>query len=478
MTIIRFIINIFNGLFKAVNIFYLQLPLYIIIGLFKTRKFRKASKQHKYAILVAARNEEMVIANLINSIKAQDYPSELIKIFVVADNCSDNTALVARENGAVCYERQDSLHCTKGYALQFLVEQIKRDYKIESFDGYFVFDADNLLKEDYISRMNESFDEGEKIVTSYRNSKNFDDNWISASYAIHWLRTARTEHRARSYFHLASRIQGTGFLFASEVIEKGWNYVRLTEDRSFCADAVVKGYKISYNHQAIFYDEQPNNIKIAMRQRIRWAKGNLQSFGESAGSLFLNIFHNKNKQDIKEQGSFKRLLKGLHQRFMSFDMLTVTFPYPLISVIKKTVVTALGAVLILNGESVPGLKDISALFLKLAQASGSNLTGFSAWLIVFFAIMLIHLFVTWFCSMCLAILIFITERKRIYSIKWYRKIWYCITFPFFDIIGEIAVCIALISKVEWKPIPHKSQIKIEELSNKIQNKKEPAISDK
>ena len=137
------------------------------------------------------------------------------------------------------YERKDPYRRTKGFALQYLVERIREDYGIDAFEGYFLFDADNLLKKDYITRMNESFDAGEKIITSYRNTKNFGDNWISASYGVHWLRTVRHEHRARSLFRLATRIQGTGFLFSWEIIKDGWNYTSLTEDRAFCADAVA-----------------------------------------------------------------------------------------------------------------------------------------------------------------------------------------------------------------------------------------------
>lgn len=462
MIILKWIIIIVDLFFKAVNIFYFQLPFYVILGIFKTRKFKKAKKQHKYAIMVAARNEETVIGNLIESIRAQDYPSHLIEIFVVADNCTDNTASMARKYGAVCYERQDSERCTKGYALQFLVEQIKNDYGIESFEGYFVLDADNLLKKDYISRMNDSFDAGEKIVTSYRNSKNFDDNWLSASYAIHWLRTARTEHRARSIFHLASRIQGTGFLFANEIIKNGWNYVRLTEDRSFCADCVANGYRISYNHEAVFYDEQPTDIKIAMRQRIRWAKGNLQSFGESGGKLFSNIFRIKPKSP--EKASKKQITQDLHYRFMSFDMFTVTFPYPLISSLKKLVVNALGSLLLINGQSLFALKYLSPLTKNFFNSFISKGFGlFTTWFMLFVAVMIIDLIITWFCSMCLAVFIFITERKRIKPIKWYRKLWFCITFPIFDIIGEITMFIALFTKPQWKPIPHNSQVKIDDI---------------
>ena len=267
-----------GALLGAMSCYY---TVYAIVGLFATRRFAPARRQHRYAIVIAARNEEAVIGRLLESIRLQDYPSELLTVFVVADNCTDGTAQAARSGGAVCYERCDPDHRTKGYALEYLFSCIARDYGTDAFEGYFVFDADNLLNRDYVSRMNEAFDAGERIVTSCRASKNFGDNWISASYALHWLRTVRMEHRARSVFGLATRIQGTGFLFASELVKNGWHYTSLTEDRAFTADAVAAGYPISYCDAAVFYDEQPVSLRIALRQRIRWAKGHLQAAVEA-----------------------------------------------------------------------------------------------------------------------------------------------------------------------------------------------------
>ena len=313
---------------------YAYYAVYVIVGLFFKRTFPKAKNHHKYAILIAARNEETVLANLIESIRQQDYPQDLIDIFVVADNCTDRTAQIARSRGAHCYERTDPDRRTKGYALQYLVEQIREDYGLEAFDGYFVFDADNLLKKDYVRHMNDSFDAGEKIITSYRNTKNFSANWIAASYGLHWLRTTRVEHRARSKFRLAARIQGTGFLFSNEIIAKdGWRYTSLTEDRAFCADAVVQGYRISYNHEAQFYDEQPVDLRIAMRQRIRWSKGHLQAVADSGGKLLLHIFRKNTTVEYEDEidaGRAKRLLYGIRKRFMCFDMLTTILPRNLI----------------------------------------------------------------------------------------------------------------------------------------------------
>lgn len=428
MKTIDLIITILTVSTSVISYLYVYKNIYYVVGIFATRKFPPAANRHKYAVLVAARNEAPVIGNLLESIRMQDYPSELVTVFVVADNCTDDTARLAREGGAVCYERNDPEHRTKGFALQFLIEQIRRDYGVDAFEGYFLFDADNLLKSDYISRMNDSFDAGEKIITSYRNTKNIDDNWIAASYAIHWLRTIRSEHRARSLFRLATRIQGTGFLFAWEIIADGWNYTSLTEDRALSADAVVNGYRISYNNAAEFYDEQPVSLKIALRQRIRWAKGHLQAFTESGGKLFKNIF------------TARKI--GLSGRFMSFDMLNVIFPRSLMTMGRKFIVFILeiALLIIVHDKFDAYVTLVLSLLIAFAQTFGAAVLS--------------------------AAYVLIIEHKRIKKIKWYKAVWFCIMFPFFDIIGKISTWIALFSKVEWKPIPHNSSININDLNKR------------
>ena len=120
-----------NKIYKIIgvilSIMVFHKAFYFVIGMFFTRKFKPAKKKHKYGILIAARNEKAVIGNLIDSINKQDYPKELYTIFVVADNCTDNTAEIARSKGAICYERFHAAHRTKGYALEFLLDRIEED---------------------------------------------------------------------------------------------------------------------------------------------------------------------------------------------------------------------------------------------------------------------------------------------------------------------------------------------------------------
>ncbi len=471
--VLSVIIDVINSIWSVISYCYKFKIVYKITGIFFTRRFKRTVNQHKYAILVAARNEEAVIGNLVDSIRKQDYPDKLVDIFVVADNCTDKTAEKARQLGAVCYERFDPDHRTKGYALQYLVECIRKDYGIDSYEAYFLFDADNLLKKDYITRMNESFDAGQKIVTSYRNTKNFGDNWISASYGLHWLRTVRNEHRARSLFHLATRIQGTGFLFSWEIIKDGWNYVSLTEDRAFCADAVAQGYQISYNHEAVFYDEQPVDIKIAMRQRIRWAKGHLQALVETGPKLLGHIFYtggmaNKRARENGENpGFFKRLYNNIRLRFMSFDMLTVVFPHSLASTIKKVLVSLIriiGIFFVGNQLGVGSPAGFLADAINKLHIPFSTENEFvaAAWVIFF---VLSWTFSSYFNGILTAVYVFIIEHRRIEYIKWYKKLWFSLTFPIFDLIGKVATVIALFTKVEWKPIPHNAAINIDEIEN-------------
>ena len=467
MGIIEILIKVINFVSGIVSKLYKYKTVFTLTGLVATRKFPRAKKNHKYAILIAARNEETVIGNLIDSIRKQDYPAELLDVFVVADNCTDSTAHAARELGAVCYERYDMEHRTKGFALQYLVECIRRDYGIDSYEGYMIFDADNLLKSDFVSQMNDAFDAGEKIITSYRNTKNFDDNWISASYGLHWLRTVRQEHRARSFYHLATRIQGTGFLFANELIENGWNYTSLTEDRAFCADAVANGYKISYQNDAIFYDEQPVDMHIAMRQRIRWAKGHLQAFVETGPQLLKHVFVTRGaaNRDEPDAPKWLRFIRNIRLRFMSFDMLTVVYPRSMITLFRRILIFALRAALVFGAGLTVSLWYGPELFADILHFFGLFDGRYALWpgllmLVVTFFGWTLYTYVK---ASILAAYIFIAENKRIMPIKWYRKVWYCITFPIFDLIGKLSMIIALFTKVEWKPIPHNSSVEISQI---------------
>ncbi len=458
---------------------------YFVIGMFFTRKFKPAKEYHKYGICIAARNEKYVIGNLLDSINKQDYPSDKYTIFVVADNCTDNTAEIARSKGAICYERFDDKHKTKGFALQFLFKNIDKDYGVENFEGFFIFDADNLLKSNYLSKMNDAFDAGCKIITSYRNTKNFDENWVASTYALHWIRSIRTNHRARSVLRLATNIQGTGFLFTNEIVKNGWHYTSLTEDRALTADAVAQGYQITYQDEAEFFDEQPVSLKIALRQRLRWSKGHLQAFAESGPYLFINIFFgklflktnwNNYKHKRKKNRTFKEfmldIVESIRHRFASFDTLVQLTPLAFINVCRwllfsviiygfYTYTNGINNVNVFSGGNylATALRKVFALNINIGPGIKALFVG----MLITIWFRLLYRLGAYFSNMLMAIYLFIIEDARIKKMSLKDKLLFTLTWPTFDIIGRYTTYVAVFKKVEWKPIPHQSKVTIDDL---------------
>ena len=448
--------NVYNIIGSILGFLLAYKAVFFAIGFLFTRKFKPAKNKHKYAILIAARNEESVIGNLLESINKQDYPKDLLTVFVVADNCTDNTAKIARSHGAICYERFDNERKTKGFALQYLFNQIEKDYKINSFEGYFIFDADNLLNKNYITIMNDAFDSGEKIITSYRNTKNFDENWIASTYALHWLRSIRANHRARSVLRLATNIQGTGFLFANEVVKNGWKYTGLTEDRALTADAVARGYQITYQDEAEFFDEQPISLKVALRQRLRWSKGHLLAFLETGPYLFVNIFFGK--LFIKDKwGNTKKkknlllnIIESIRHRFASFDTLMQLTPLVVFNLARWLIVYVI--IKSCNAYIDGGINTlILTIFISFWSRIKYRISAYIS-------------------NMWIAVYIFIVERYRIKKIPFMKKVLYTLTWPTFDIIGRYTIYLAMFVKVTWKPIPHVSKVTIDEVDTSKEDK--------
>lgn len=398
--------------------FYLYQAYYILVALFCNKIEFKSNTNHKYAVLIAARNESAVISHLIKSIKKQNYPQSLIQVFVVADNCTDNTAEVAREAGAIVFERFNKQQVGKGYALDYAFKIIMN--RSEKYEGYFIFDADNLLDENYIREMNKVFDNGYKIITSYRNSKNYDTNWISAGYSLWFLREAKYLNNSRMILKTGCAISGTGFLVHDDIIRKnnGWKHHLLTEDIEFSIDNAIQGEIIGYCGEAVLYDEQPYIFEQSWNQRLRWAKGFYQVFANYGKELIKGIFKNKS--------------------FYCYDMLMTIMPALFLSLFS----VAVNIILL-----IVGLISINISPLIITETAGAILMSAINTYLVFFIVGLITT---------------ITEWEQINTTP-ANKIKYIFTFPIFIFTYIPIAIVALFKKIEWKPITHSIVKTIEEV---------------
>ena len=249
-------------------------------------------KTNKFMAIIPAHNEEAVVENLIMSLQKQDYPRDSYDIYVIADNCTDDTAKIAKKAGAIVYERFDSMHKTKGAALNwFLAQKIEED---APYDAFCIFDADNIVDVNFLKNMNKKLCQGETVVQGYRDIKNPTDSWVTAGYAIFYWTMNRFYHLARYNIGLSPLINGTGFIVRFDQVKpEGWNTKTLTEDIEFSLKQIIRGRKLGWARDAIVYDEQPVGFKQSWSQRSRWTVGHIQCMGEYTKKLALAVKEHK-----------------------------------------------------------------------------------------------------------------------------------------------------------------------------------------
>ena len=394
---------------------YMYQFLYIPVSWLPRRKSRADAPLHRIAVLVAARNEQAVIGNLLDSIAAQSYPARFLHVFVAADNCTDKTARTARAHGAEVYERFDAAKRGKGYALDFLLREMERRGHTD-FDAYIVLDADNVLDRDFVLHMNETFSEGKDIVTCYRNSKNYGDNWISAGYALWFLRESRYLNAARARAGTSCAVSGTGFLFSRAVLESqggGWDYHLLTEDIEFTIENVTAGRRIGYCADAVLYDEQPVRFSQSWTQRLRWSRGYVQVFRKYGGRLFSGIV----------RGSFS-----------CYDMA--------MSIMPAAVLTGVSIVVNLGAAAV-------------------NVFHYHEWDVLAVSALqtVLNLYLTLFV---LGAITTATEWRGIHCPGW-KKIAYVFTFPAFMLTYVPIVVESLFVTPEWTHIDHTRAVTVQQI---------------
>jgi len=248
-----------------------------ISGLVQFRIPQTFTPQKKFSVIIPAHNEELVIGPLIDNLNSLDYPKELYDVFVIADNCSDSTADIAKKHGALVYERTNLEQRGKGYALEWFFAKLYNSPK--KYDAVVIFDADNLVHFDFLKHMNNRLCEGAKIVQGYIDAKNPQDTWVTASFAMSFWVANRMLQLARYNLGLSNYLGGTGMVISLDVLrEIGWGATSLTEDLEFSLKAMLSGYKTTYAYEAIVYDEKPLTFKQAWKQRKRWAKGHVELF--------------------------------------------------------------------------------------------------------------------------------------------------------------------------------------------------------
>ncbi len=242
-------------------------------GFMTRRERRRLPPQKRFAVVIPAHDERVVIGNLVDCCLAMDYPRRLFNVHVIADNCTDDTAAVAQRHGARVIERS-SPRRGKGYAL---ADAFQRLLATRRYDAFVVFDADNLVDPSFLMIMNAELLAGREIVQSRIDVKNPDDTWVSATFGMSFWTSNRFWFLAKHNLGLSAALGGTGMCISAHALrEVGWEPTSLTEDLEFSARALLAGYRTYWSHDAAIYDEKPLTFAQSWRQRLRWAQGQAQ----------------------------------------------------------------------------------------------------------------------------------------------------------------------------------------------------------
>ena len=402
-------------------VFFLMLfhyQVFAVMGMFTRKGYPPAKKLGRFGVVISARNEEPVIGALLDSIQNSDYPQENLRVFVVAHNCTDRTAAIARAHGATVYEYNNPKERTLGFAYRYLFRQLRRNRLDAGLDGFLILNADNVLTPSYIRRMNDAFQANgcREVITSCRNSGNFGSNYLSCLYGIFFLAACRYEARGRTLCGCSTRISGTGYLFPAELVTEGWEYVTLTEDWEFSADQIARGRKILYCDEAELFDEQPTTIPIMLRQRLRWACGHMTVFFTRFRALVKSLFSPGHTAS---------------QRFSVFDFTASILPL--------------------------GVMGVGLLLIQILCIALSPLFGYDAgrvwaaygWLSLAFFL------VSYVLTAVFAALLVILERRRIGPLGPGTLTAAILLWPFFMSLNiYLDVAALFLPNLEWKAIPH------------------------
>jgi len=256
----------------------------------------------RFAIIIPAHNEELLLERILISIREQNYPKELYKTIVVADNCVDQTAFVASRNSALVMERVDAEHVGKGYAIKYALESIT----LENFDAVFVVDADSRINCDALMHLNEPIEKGIDAIQCYNGVSNSEDSWFTRLLDVSRTISNEIFHPAKMKLGLSSYLMGNGMCFSRKFLQKcGWNAFTVGEDWEFYTKIIQAGKTVAFSNKARVYHQESSSLKQATTQRMRWSSGRFEIARKYGFRLFFQGLREGNI--IKIDGSLPLL---------------------------------------------------------------------------------------------------------------------------------------------------------------------------
>jgi cellulose synthase/poly-beta-1,6-N-acetylglucosamine synthase-like glycosyltransferase len=264
----------------------------------------------RFVIAIPAHDEDSVIAATVDRLRGLDYPAELFSIHIVADHCSDNTAALARQAGAIVHERNEGPRTGKGAALAWLFERVLGG----DCDAVVVFDSDTQVESDFLRLMDVRLTQGAQVIQGQHVIRNPNAGWFPALTWAMFLIDNRFQNLGRSNLGWSAKHMGDSICFRADILRRlGWGE-GLTEDYHLRQRLLLAGIRISYEPSAKGHGEAPRTWAQARAQRARWLRGTRMASEQLASQLWAEAIR---RRDLA-------LLDGALQAYLpSFSTLTV-----------------------------------------------------------------------------------------------------------------------------------------------------------
>ncbi len=271
---LKITLDVYLILLSVAIAMYIPRLFFLIYGFFKQKALPEAKKLNRYAVILPARNESKVIRELLTSVRSQDYPQELLDIFVIVTDSKDPTLEICKEYDRVRTFVLPEGQKGKGKSLDFAMKQIVTETPYK-YSAFFVFDADNVLKPDFISRMNDVYMAGYEVAMGRRLNKTWGKGWVSNCSALTFSFVNTLNNKLRSACGSFITISGSAFFVSNRLVREwgGWPFYSLTEDYELTKYSILNDNNSYYCEYAQVYDEQVTSVKTSVRQRLRWLKG-------------------------------------------------------------------------------------------------------------------------------------------------------------------------------------------------------------
>lgn len=406
--------------FQLVMILFCWLP---------EKHFKKSEDFHKIAIVIAARNESAVIGESVRLFKEkQNYPKDKYDVYVIADNCTDNTAELAEKAGAKVFVHNDPdpAHHRASYGVAYAFDQLLKANA--DYDFYLRFDADNRANDDYLREMNNAFCEGVEIARGFEWSTNPTQNTWTAVSASYYVRDSRTACNFRERLHLDSMLTGAGMMVSGKVIKEigGWDALMISDDAEFAVNRLCENRRIHYVADAIVYEDQPSTVKDNFARLTRMGHGINHLFWHKGFKLFGHFF-------ISAKWSNIDLFVQL--QMIPVDLICCIW-FPLYYI-------AYALMHIANGWWDPGC--VSAITVFTAEGSQQAMFELGKMVaIVLGTYLVLYPLQTWI-SMLLS-------KKKLGFKRWKGMKRGIFLSPFFMVYYGIAIAIGVVTKPKWRQV--------------------------